>query len=206
MTGDISGSIQLWQDLLCKSLTQLNTPLVKCIDIPHCSLCENFHFVHGDQDTKHTGSKLLEEEGGGWTVPLKDFVWHKCFDCLVRHFALEFCTNLISRLTHCHGLCLGKIVGKKNGVVINWGTEILSNIVLCLDGRQEVTGDELCSLVDQLVKGMLPIGSRLTPNDGSCLDIHLLPIPTNVLSIRFHITLLKVCRKTMHVLVIWQNR
>mmetsp|Transcript_8499 Transcript_8499/g.12413 ORF Transcript_8499/g.12413 Transcript_8499/m.12413 type:complete len:207 (+) Transcript_8499:150-770(+) len=205
MTTNFSCSIQLWQDLLSKSLTQLNTPLVECINVPHCGLCENLHFIHGDQDTEHTGGELLEEEGSRWTVSLKDFVWHKCFNCLIGHLALELCTYLISRLSHCHGLSLGKIVGKKDGVVINWSTKILCNIVLCFNGSQEVTGDELCSLMDQLVKGMLPIGSRLSPNNGSSLDIHLLPVPANVLSIRFHITLLKVCRKTMHVLIIWQN-
>jgi hypothetical protein len=45
---------------------------------------------------------------------------------------------------------------------------------------------------------------RFAPNDRSSLDIHPLAIHAYILAITFHIPLLEVCRKAMHVLIIGQ--
>lgn len=41
----------------------------------------------------------------------------------------------------------------------------LTNVVVGLDGRNEVTGDEPGALVDELVEGMLAVRAWLAPND-----------------------------------------
>ena len=60
--------------------------------------------------------------------------------------------------------------------------------------------------VTYLIEGMLPVGTRLTPKDRSCLDIHLLTALADVLSVRFHVSLLEISWESMHVLIIGQNR
>src|SRR5690606_7353049 len=56
-----------------------------------------------------------------------------------------------------------------------------------------------------LIKGMLTIGSRFSPNYRASLIVYLLSIAIYIFSIAFHISLLKVGCKTMHVLIVWKN-
>ena len=79
---------------------------------------------------------------------------------------------------------------------------MVAGFPLALGGRQEIAGDPPGALVDQLIERMLAVGSWLTPDNGTCLDRHLLRITVNVLAVGFHITLLEVRSKPVHVLVI----
>ncbi len=47
------------------------------------------------------------------------------------------------------------------------------DVVVGVDGSDEVTGDQLGALVDQLIEGMLAIGARLTPDNGASGIVHL---------------------------------
>ena len=46
--------------------------------------------------------------------------------------------------------------------------EVVGNGVVGLGGGDEVSRDEPCALVDQLVEGVLPVGAWFAPHDGSC--------------------------------------
>src|SRR4030066_1683798 len=52
---------------------------------------------------------------------------------------------------------------------------------------------------------MLAICSWFTPYNWACLILYLLAISVNGLSITLHVSLLKVSRETLHILVIRQN-
>src|SRR5262245_62044945 len=81
-------------------------------------------------------------------------------------------------------------------------------IACCIvtDGRgNEVAWNNLCSLVNQLVKRMLSVGSRFTPDHWSCRIIHFIAVAVNILTIAFHISLLKICCKAMHVLIVGED-
>lgn len=56
-----------------------------------------------------------------------------------------------------------KKVTQENGMVIHGGSQVSNDIVLGLAGCQEIARNQLSSLVNQLVKRMLTIGSRFTP-------------------------------------------
>src|SRR5690348_19366 len=73
-------------------------------------------------------------------------------------------------------------------------------------GGNKIRGYHRRSLVKQLVKGMLAVGSRFSPNDRPCGVSNLFATPVHVFSIAFHISLLEVSRETMHILVVRQNR
>src|SRR4029453_4514199 len=70
----------------------------------------------------------------------------------------------------------------------------------------EVAWDESGSLMNQLIKGVLAIGTWLAPIDRTCVDVHRLPIEGHALAIAFHNQLLEISRKSLEVLFIGQYR
>lgn len=78
-------------------------------------------------------------------------------------------------------------------------------IVLCLARSNEIARDQLCTLMNQLIKRMLPIGSWFSPNDWASLDLDTLATFRDVFSVGFHVTLLEVGSESMHVLIIRQD-
>ena len=74
------------------------------------------------------------------------------------------------------------------------------------DGRgNEIAGDQVRALVDQLVKSMLPVRARLTPNDGTRGVGHRLPVAVHGFAVAFHVALLEIGCKAVHVLVIGKD-
>jgi uncharacterized protein YmfQ (DUF2313 family) len=73
-------------------------------------------------------------------------------------------------------------------------------------GARKSHGTHFRSLMDQLIKGMLAICARFSPNDRSCLIIDRITFAVNGLSIAFHIALLKVSGKSVKVLIVGKYR
>src|SRR5690606_10969011 len=71
--------------------------------------------------------------------------------------------------------------------------------------RDEITWNQFSALMNELVKGMLAVGTRLAPDDGPCLIIHRIAFAIHILAITFHIALLEVRRKPMQVLVVGED-
>ncbi len=65
------------------------------------------------------------------------------------------------------------------------------NRVLCFHGSDEVTWNYFCPLVDELVEGVLSIGTRLSPYDGTSGIIDTRPSTRYTLPIALHVTLIK---------------
>lgn len=74
VTSNNAGTRQFWKDLLGKLLTQLNTPLIEGVDVPHGTLGENLHFVQGNKASQCAGGQLVEQEGVGRFVSFEDLV------------------------------------------------------------------------------------------------------------------------------------
>jgi hypothetical protein len=53
---------------------------------------------------------------------------------------------------------------------------VVTDRVVADGRRQEVAGDQLGALVDQLVEGVLAVGTRLTPDDGAGLVVNRLAV------------------------------
>ena len=60
-------------------------------------------------------------------------------------------------------------------------------------------------LVNQLVKGMLTIGTWLTPDDWTRSVVYFFTISTYIFPIALHIALLEIGSKTVEVLIIGEN-
>ena len=66
----------------------------------------------------------------------------------------------------------------------------------------EIDGDELRALVDQLVEAVLPVRARLTPVDGAGLVVDVRALDRDVLAVRLHRQLLQVGREPLQVLLV----
>src|SRR6266481_3027667 len=69
----------------------------------------------------------------------------------------------------------------------------------------EVAGNQLRALVDELVKRMLPVGSGFAPEDGSRLIIDRSPVKRHMLAVRLHRELLQISRKPLEVLIVGKD-
>ncbi len=59
--------------------------------------------------------------------------------------------------------------------------------------------------MDELIEGVLAIGAGLAPDDGSGGVVHSFATFGHTFAVTFHVTLLKIGRKAVHVLVIRQD-
>ncbi len=69
----------------------------------------------------------------------------------------------------------------------------------------KVTGNEPGSLVNQLVEGVLAVGSRLAPVDGAGVVVDVLAFEGDVFAVAFHGELLQVGGKALQVLLVGQD-
>ena len=80
-----------------------------------------------------------------------------------------------------------------------------SHWIECLGRSEEIAGDELGALVDELIEGVLPIGAGLSPDNWAGAPGDRFAITINALAVAFHIPLLKVGGKAVQVLVVGED-
>ncbi len=71
--------------------------------------------------------------------------------------------------------------------------------------RQEICRDQPGPLVDELIEGMLAVRSRFSPDDRARLIGHSVAVAVDALAVAFHVALLEVSGKAMHVLVVGKD-
>lgn len=181
--------LELCLDLLCEALAKLNTPLVEGVNTPNGTLSEGQVLVVDDQSTKGTWSDLLCEDRGGWSVTEESLVWDK-----VLWSALSL--KLIWSLTDHEGLGLGEIVGCKHDLVL-----VVVGWVMGLSSKDEVGWDELGTLVEQLVEGVLSVCGWLSEKNWSGGVVDHLSLTVDGLTVGLHGQLLEVSWEAVEVLV-----
>ena len=72
---------------------------------------------------------------------------------------------------------------------------------MTLRRKDKIGWDEFGALVQQLVEGVLSVGRRLTKQDSACGDVDKVSTSSYGLAVGFHRELLKICGKTVHVLI-----
>ena len=75
-----------------------------------------------------------------------------------------------------------------------------------IDDRDEVGGDQLGALVDQLVEGVLTVGAGFAPEHLARLACHRRTVPAHRLAVRLHRQLLQVGGEPVEVLRVGQHR
>ena len=148
--------------------------------------------VERDYFAQRLRCQPFRENGVGRAVALEGAVWNlKGRNSVRRHFLGCFSKR--------QGLRLGEEVGHQEIAVTSKGVQRLAE-------ADEVAGDQLGSLVNELVEGVLAIGSRLSPDYGPGLIVHLPAFQVDVFSVALHIELLEVGRQAAKVIIIRQNR
>src|SRR5439155_22910344 len=82
---------------------------------------------------------------------------------------------------------------------------VLAQRVVRLQGREKIARDEFRSLVNQLIKSVLSVRTRLAPDDGTGCIIHGLAVAPDALAVALHVALLEIGGEPVQVLVVGEN-
>ena len=181
--------LQLLLDLLGQHLAQLHTPLVEGVDVPDGALGEGQVLVVRDQSTQRRRGDLLGQDRGGGAVAQERLVRHQV---VRRTLGLD----LLGRLPDHQGLGLGQEVGRQHALVL----AALDGVVR-LGGHEEVGGDELGTLVQQLEEAVLGVGGGLAEQDGARGVLDVLAGAGDGFAVALHGELLQVGGEPVQVLV-----
>jgi len=187
---DLALALELAEDALGKLLAELNTPLVVGVDVPDGALDKGEVLVVGDQSTKRTGGDLLCKDGSGGPVAEESLVGNELVGSALG-------LDSFGGLADHEGLGLGEEVGGKHALVL-----VVVNGVVGLGGQDEVGGNELGALVEELEEGVLGVGAGLAEQDGAGGVLDIVSAAGDSLAVGFHGKLLKVGGEAVHVLVV----
>ena len=165
------------KDTLSENLTKLNTLLVKAVQVPYKALEHDLILKVSKKSTKGGRCKLITDDNAGWTFALEVLIQVLIF------FAAGKCNDLSSN------------IGAKlllAGAVLN--VNIYSKLALLK--ADELKRNDIRALMEQLIEGMLSVGSWLTEDNRTGYIAYRLTEAVYGFTIGFHITLLKMCRET----------
>src|SRR6266446_689360 len=185
-------TLEFRYDALSQHFAQLNAPLVERVDIPDNALGEDVVLVESDELAQRFRREPFGEDRVRRAVALEDAVGHEP----IRR-ALSF--DLLGRLAEGQRFGLSEHVRQEYVVVPTKRVERLIE-------RYEVTGNESRSLMNQLIEGMLAIGSRLTPVDGAGIVADSLAVQGDVFAVTLHGQLLQIGWEALQVLLVRQHR
>src|SRR5271168_2294080 len=126
-------------------LAQLYAPLVKRVDLPDGSLNEDAVFIECHKLAKCFRSHLFGEDDGGWAIALEGAVQREPLRSALG-------AHLFGGLAEGQSLGLGEDVGHEQVVMTAEWVERLVE-------ADEVAGNQLGSLVNELIEGVLTVGS-----------------------------------------------
>src|SRR5215813_11263109 len=181
-------AFKLRDNALSQHLAQLDTPLVERVNIPNDALRENRVFIKGHELTQHFRRELLGQDRVRWPVALEDPMRHEP----IRR-ALRF--HLLWRLTKSEGLGLSEHICQEHVVMPSQG-------IKCLGKCYEIARYESGSLMNQLVEGVLSVGSGLAPIDRASLIFDRGALESYVLAVALHRQLLQIRREPFQVLLV----
>src|SRR6516225_4400208 len=160
---------KLGDDPLRQDLSQLHAPLIERVDAPDRALREDTVFVKRNQLSEALRSQFFGEDDVRRPISLKHPMRYKPVGRTLR-------LHLLSRFAERQGLGLCTHVRNQQVVVPADDVEWFAKC-------DEVTRNEPCALVDQLVKRMLSVRAWLAPVnwtriaiDGSAIQLDVLAV------------------------------
>lgn len=182
--------LQLTLDLLRQTLTKLDTPLIERIDIPNRTLGKGQMLIIDNQGAESSGRDLIRENGCRGTITQEGLVLEEFLGGILSlQLSLVFADH--------EGFSLSEEVGCEHLLVL-----VVVDGVVGLGGQDEVCGDELGALVEQLVERVLGVGGGFAEEDWSCSVFdELVGAARDSFPVGFHGELLEVGGETVEVLV-----
>ena len=188
------------EDLLGELLTEFNTPLVVAVDVPDNALREDLVFVHGDEGAERFRRNVVHHDGVGGLVAFEHLVrGEECDFFFALAVLAEFFLGLGERLAVHQGFRLCKEVAEQLLVMV-------AHLVVAVGRGDEIARNHLGALVDQLVEGVLAVGTRFAPEDRAGLVVYALGVAVDGLAVGFHVGLLEVGGQAVQVLVVREHR
>src|SRR5208282_6578966 len=184
----LSLALEFGDDALGQDLAQLNTPLVKGIDVPYCPLGEDAVLIKRNQFTEGGRRQSVDQNDIGWPITLEHPMRN---EPIGRAFGLY----LLARLAERECLGLGEDVRDEHVMMPTQGIERVTE-------HDEIGRNQLRPLMDQLIERVLTVGSRLAPVDGSGLVTYFGSLERDVLAIALHRQLLEIGREALEVLLV----
>src|SRR4030095_14996927 len=129
-------------------------------------------FVEGDEFAERFRFQLISENSVRGAVTLEDSVRYEPLRSTLRSYLFR-CLAERQRFRLSEGIRQEHVMMPANRI---------ERSVEC----DEVARDESCSLMNQLIEGVLAICTWLAPVDGTCVDAHRLSIEGHALAIAFH--------------------
>lgn len=181
--------LQLLLDLLGQDLSEFNAPLVKAVDVPDDTFGEDQPFVVCDERAESGWSDLISQDVGGRSVAQEGFV----SDQFIRGtLGLDF----VGSLANGQSLSLGKEIRCQQDLV-----QVVLDGVVGFGSQDEVGGDQLGALMQQLEEGMLGVGGRFAKEDGTGGVLDIIASAGHSLAVGLHGELLQVCGEAVKILV-----
>src|SRR4026207_778137 len=148
--------------------------------------------IKSDEFAESFWSKPLDENRVGWAIALEDPVWHEPVGRALR-------LDLLGCLAESQRPGPGEHI-RNDDIVVT--AEWIKRLV----ERYEVAGNKSRSLMNQLVKRMLAVSSRLTPVNRAGIAGDFASLKCDVFAIALHCQLLEISRESLQVLLVWKNR
>ena len=144
-------ALEFRDDALGQNLAEFDAPLIEGVDVPDGALGEHAVLVERDQLSQRRRGQSVHQDGVGRPVAFE----HPVRDEPIRR---AFGLDLLARFAEGERLGLREDVRQQHVVMPAERIERLSE-------SDEVAGNEPRALMDQLIEGMLAVGSRLAPVD-----------------------------------------
>src|SRR5262245_29449277 len=185
-------ALEFRDDALSQHFTQLHTPLVERVDVPDNALGEDCMLIQGDELAERFRREPFGKERIRRAVALEDAMRHEPIRRALGFYFLRC-------LAEGQRFGLGEDVCQEHVVVPTQRVERLVE-------RDEVAGNESRSLMNQLIEGMLPIGSRLAPIDRAGIVADSVALEGDVFAVALHRQLLQIGWESLEVLLVRQYR
>ena len=173
--------------------------MVEAVDVPNDTLNKYLVFIERDKGTQNSWRHLSEENRVGRSVSFEYLMrFNGPETAPVESLRLQLLFDLLLGFPPHESLGLGEKVGKQLAMVIpDW--------IVRFQGNQEIAGYYRGALMHELVKGMLSVRARFSPDDGPRLIVHLTALAVDILPVGFHVCLLQICGKPVQILIIGEN-
>src|SRR3954465_1940777 len=171
-------ALQFGNDPLRQRLAQFHAPLVEGVDLPDGALGEDAVLVKRDEPAEGLGRQPVDKDHVRWAVALEDTMGDE-------PVGGAFVFDLLGSLAEGQRFGLGEHIGHQYVMVP-------AEVVERLREGDEVAGNQVRALVDQLVERVLSVGAWLAPVDGSGGVIDGRAIERDGFSVALHGELLQI--------------
>ena len=175
------------KEALCEDFSELDAELIELVDGPNGTLGESPVLVQRNERTERSGRHLLDEHAVRRPASGEDLALHK--EIVAAGLCAQLFLDFRLRLAKRKRFRLREKVGEEDRMVV---LVSLSDGVERLRRRDEISGNNVCALMQHLVEAVLAVCAWLAEKHRRGVVVDALAVFGHLLSERFHLELLQV--------------